>query len=74
MFQLARLLSSSDLAVRQGPLLAVSFVIASLFYKFGSFALEAVAFLATWFVLDAAVEAVRLLGHKFRPQRSESTT
>jgi hypothetical protein len=56
MFQLIRSLSTSELAARQGPVFAVAFVVASLFYKFGSFALEAVAFLITWFVLDALVE------------------
>jgi hypothetical protein len=33
----------------------ISFVIAELFYKFHSFTLECVAFLVTWFVLDAAL-------------------
>jgi hypothetical protein len=61
MFQLVRALSSTDLAARQAPVLLVSFLIAGLFYKFGSFALEAVAFLATWFVLDAIVEGIRLV-------------
>jgi hypothetical protein len=51
--------SSQDLAVRQAPVLGLSFVIASLFYRFGSFALEAIAFLATWFVFDALVEGGR---------------
>ncbi|URM89093.1 hypothetical protein LUW75_02645 [Streptomyces sp. MRC013] len=59
MFQLLHNLSSTDLAARQFPVFAVSFVLASLFYRFGSFALEAVAFLATWFVLDAVVEGAR---------------
>lgn len=61
MFQLIRTLNSMDLVARQAPVFGASFVIASLFYKFGSFALEAVAFLVTWFVLDALVEGVRLL-------------
>jgi hypothetical protein len=62
MFQLFRAIGAMDLAVRQLPVFMVSFVVASVFYKFGSFALEAVAFLATWFVLDAVVEgAVRLV-------------
>ncbi|MDT9682724.1 hypothetical protein RND61_11675 [Streptomyces sp. TRM76323] len=72
MFQLIRNLSSTDLAVRQFPVFAVSFVLASLFYRFGSFALEAVAFLATWFVLDAAAEGVRRVRErrwKVRPQQ-----
>jgi hypothetical protein len=46
-YQLLASISTQDLALRQGPAFAVSFVIASLFYKFGSFALECLAFLAT---------------------------
>ena len=34
--------------------LAVAFVIAEQFYKFHSFTLETIAFLATWFVLRRA--------------------
>jgi hypothetical protein len=34
------------------PSAAVSIVIAELFYKFHSFTLECVAFLATWYVVD----------------------
>ena len=51
MFQLVRALGAMDLAVRQAPVAGVSFILASLFYKF----------LATWFVLDALVDGVRLL-------------
>ncbi|MFD9663466.1 hypothetical protein ACFWAY_17855 [Rhodococcus sp. NPDC059968] len=57
MFQLVRTLRTLDVVVRQVPVFVISFLIASFFYKFGSFALEALAFLATWFVLDALVEA-----------------
>ncbi len=73
MFQLIRALSSQDLAVRQAPVLGVSFVIASLFYKFGSFALEAVAFLATWFVIDALAEGVRMAVSRRRPRPDRAT-
>ena len=40
------------------PMVAASLVIAEVFYKFGSFTLETVAFLGTWFVLDAVVSTV----------------
>lgn len=56
MFQLLKNLTTGELFLRQLPLFAVSFGIAELFYKFGSFALECVAFLATWFVLDGLVQ------------------
>jgi hypothetical protein len=38
--------------VREAPAFGVSFIIAELFYKFGSFSLECLAFLATWYVLS----------------------
>ena len=40
------------------PGAGVAFLTATLFYKFGNFALECVGFLATWFVLDAIVQGV----------------
>jgi hypothetical protein len=67
MFQFVRAVGGLDLATRQAPVFAVSFVVASLLYKFGSFALEAGAFLATWFVLDAVVEAITWLVARRRP-------
>lgn len=59
MYSLVRSLPVSQLLAEQLPVFAVSFVIAELFYKFHSFTLECAAFLATWFVLDAAVQLVR---------------
>ncbi|OAN70692.1 hypothetical protein A8B78_04360 [Jannaschia sp. EhC01] len=56
MFQLLKNLTTGELFLRQLPLFAVSFGLAEVFYKFGSFALECVAFLATWFVLDGLVQ------------------
>ena len=53
MYSLIRLLPTRELALQQVPALATSLVLAELFYKFHSFTLECVAFLATWFVLDA---------------------
>jgi len=53
MFELVRSTSLRQLLARQAPALVGSLVIAELFYKFGSFTLECLGFLATWFVLDA---------------------
>ena len=58
MFQLLMTVGRQDLAVRQAPAFLLSFVLASLFYKFGSFAVECLAFLATWFVIDAVAQLV----------------
>jgi hypothetical protein len=73
MFQLVRALSTMDLATRQAPVLVASFLIAAFFYKFGSFALEAAAFLVTWFVLDALVEGGRSALRRVRPRSAPET-
>ena len=55
MYALIRSLPLRQLVLEQLPPLAVALVIAELFYKFHSFTLECIAFLATWYVADAAV-------------------
>ncbi len=55
MFQLLSKISKMELFVRQLPCLLFAFVVASAFYRFGSFALECIGFLATWFLIDALV-------------------
>lgn len=57
MFSLLRSLSLKSCVTQQIPTLGASIVIAELFYKFHSFALECGAFLLTWFVLDAFLQA-----------------
>jgi len=44
-------LPERDVWVVAGPSLVISLVIAEMFYKFHSFILEAVAMLATWWIL-----------------------
>jgi hypothetical protein len=39
-----------------GPSAAIAIVIAELFYKFHSFTLESLAFLATWYLADITLE------------------
>jgi hypothetical protein len=58
MYTLLRALSGRELLFQQLPALGGSFLIAEMFYKFGSFGLEALAFLATWLVLDALIQTV----------------
>ena len=53
MFELLRSSTLRQLLARQAPALALSLIVAELFYKFGSFTLECLGFLVTWFVLDA---------------------
>ena len=59
MFTLFRLLPVKRLALEQLSAMLPAWIIAEVFYKFHSFTLECSAFLATWFVLDAAVQNVR---------------
>ena len=55
MFTLIRSLTTKQLLTEQLPAFTLAFVIAELFYKFHSFALESLAFLATWFLFDLIV-------------------
>jgi hypothetical protein len=54
MYQLLRGRSVKSLSTDALPPLAVAFVLAEFFYKWHSFTLECLGFLATWFVLDVA--------------------
>jgi hypothetical protein len=48
------------------PGLALAFLIAELFYKFHSFALECLGFLVTWLVIDLAAEAIAGVAARLR--------
>jgi hypothetical protein len=58
MYQLIHSLTVSDLFKRQAPVFLVAFLVAEFFYKFHSFTLECIAFLITWYVLDAVMQLV----------------
>lgn len=55
MYTLIRMLSLRQLLLEQVPALGISLVIAEQFYKFHSFTLECVVFLATWYVIDGVL-------------------
>ena len=59
MFTLIRSIPARQLLLEQAPAFTISFVIAELFYKFHSFTLECMAFLLTWYVLDAAISFLK---------------
>ena len=59
MYSLMRSLPLQRLLVEQGIPFGIAFIVAELFYKFHSFTLECLAFLATWFVLDFLVQLIR---------------
>ena len=56
MYHLIHSFTVSELFKRQLPVFALAFLVAEFFYKFHSFTLECVAFLVTWYVLDALVQ------------------
>ena len=61
MYTLTRLLPWRQLLLKQGPVLLIAFILAEMFYKFHSFTLECIAFLVTWYVLDAVLNVVMKL-------------
>lgn len=61
MLEFVRSLRRSGTLVYQLPSLAAAFLIAENFYKFRSFALECLAFMATWYAIDLAVDAGKRL-------------
>ena len=69
MFTLLRMLPWQRILIEQLPALAGAWLIAELVYKFHSFSLETAAFLATWFVLDAAIQGLRRLAQGGRKAR-----
>jgi hypothetical protein len=52
MYTLIRTLPWRAVLLEQLPALGVSLAVAEIFYKFHSFLLESIAFLATWYAVD----------------------
>lgn len=59
MFTLIRTKNWRDLFVGEGPTLIFALALSELFFKFHSFILESVAFLAVWYAAGALVWAGR---------------
>lgn len=70
MYSIVRNSSLRVLLSTQAPPLLVSFVIASLFFKGWGFALECLAFLVLWFVLDALYTMARTAWQKHKSPTS----
>jgi hypothetical protein len=69
MYQILRRQYARGLLVRESIPFGVALFVAELFYKFHSFTLECLAFLATWFALSWL--ASRLLPQARRAQGAE---
>lgn len=61
MYTMLRNASLGVLLSTQAPAFLIAFVTAELLFKWKSFALECLGFLALWFVLDAAFTGIRSL-------------
>ncbi|CAN5845178.1 hypothetical protein BH24DEI2_BH24DEI2_12760 [soil metagenome] len=61
MFTLIHSSPARQVLSRALPSFVISFILAELFYKFHSFALECLAFLATWYVLESVFQMVSTL-------------
>jgi hypothetical protein len=70
MYTMLRNASLGVLLSTQAPAFIIAFVTASLFFKWKSFALECLGFLAVWFVLDLVFTTVRQMWMK----RSETAS
>lgn len=58
MYTLLSLLPAKRVIYEQVPAIAFAWIVTEVFFKFHSFTLEAAAFLATWFALDALVQKI----------------
>jgi hypothetical protein len=58
MYLLMKSLGMKSIVRRELPAATTAFVVAEFFYKFHSFALETLAFLATWWVLSWAASFI----------------
>ena len=59
MYTLIQSISLRRLILEQGLAFGFSLVIAEMFYKFHSFTLECLAFLATWYALDYVIQFIQ---------------
>ena len=58
MYSLIHSLSLRHVLLEQLPALLAAMFIAEVFYKFHSFTLECLAFLGTWYLLDAGIRVL----------------
>lgn len=56
MFKMIRMLGLREVVAEEAFPLAFSLALAEVFYKFHSFLLEALAFLATWYLIGGFLE------------------
>ena len=70
MYSLIKRIPRREIVLEHLPTAGGSLLVAELFYKFGSFSLEALAFLGTWFLADLLYRATqRTLATETKPIR-----
>ena len=58
MYTLIKRIGWKSLLAVEGPALLAAWLMAEAFFKFGSFTLETVAFLGTWYLLGLAMHSL----------------
>ena len=61
MHKFIKSMSIREIFVEQVPAVIISMFLAELFYKFHSFTLECLAFLATWYLIDLVISLLSKL-------------
>jgi hypothetical protein len=72
MYTLAKELGVRALLVKEAPYLLIAFIIAEMFYKWGSFTREMIGFLVTWTVISFVGNSIMAM--VVRPQSSPSSS
>ena len=69
LYSLIKLNSRKTVLQHELPSFIVALIIAQLFFKWGSFTLELVGFIATWYVLGFAINLLTRTTRKSNPQK-----
>lgn len=72
MYNLISNIGIKTFIIREIPTISVSLLTAELFFKFGSFTLETIAFLSTWLVFSGLLNLISSLT-EFKTKLSEAT-
>ena len=72
MYTLIQSIPLRRLILEQGLAFGFSLLVAELFYKFHSFTLECLAFLATWYVVDFVIQRIQKWINPSEQNRRES--
>ncbi|WP_109851452.1 hypothetical protein [Aquimarina sp. AU58] len=63
MNRILKKLTLKEITLEFIPSLGISLLIAESFYKFGSFAFECIAFLATWYFMGYVIDKLKIISN-----------